>query len=46
MVKPKNGEQMARWFPDAEFVWLENSSHFPQVDSPDVLVEAVSRWCL
>lgn len=46
MVKPANGEQMARWFPEAEFVWLENRSHFPQVDSPDVLVEAISRWCI
>jgi pimeloyl-ACP methyl ester carboxylesterase len=46
MVKPGNGERMARWFPDAEFVWLENSSHFPQVDTPEVLIDAVSRWCL
>ena len=45
MVKPANGEQMARWFPDAEMLWLEESSHFPQVDSPDALVSAVCRWC-
>jgi pimeloyl-ACP methyl ester carboxylesterase len=45
MVSPKNGEQMQRWFPDAEFTWLEESSHFPQVDSPDTLVAELLRWC-
>lgn len=45
VVKPSNGERMARWFPDAEIVWLEESSHFPQVDSPDALVSAILRWC-
>lgn len=45
MVRPENGAQMARWFPDAELVWLERSSHFPQVDTPDELVAIVERRC-
>lgn len=45
MVSPRNGEQMQAWFPDAEFTWLEESSHFPQVDSPDTLVAELLRWC-
>lgn len=45
MVRPSNGERMARLFPRAELVWLEQSSHFPQVDSPDELTRLVERWC-
>ena len=45
MVRPSNGERMSRLFPRAELVWLEQSSHFPQVDTPDDLARLVERWC-
>jgi pimeloyl-ACP methyl ester carboxylesterase len=44
MVSPSNGERMSRLFPRTEMVWLEESSHFPQVDSPDELVRHILRW--
>lgn len=44
MVPPWNGERLARLVPDARMVWLEDSSHFPQVDSPERLVEIIDGW--
>jgi pimeloyl-ACP methyl ester carboxylesterase len=44
MVPPWNGERLARLVPGAQIEWLEDSSHFPQVDSPERLVELVERW--
>lgn len=41
MVKPINGERMSKMFPSAKMIWLEESSHFPQVDSPEKLVEII-----
>jgi pimeloyl-ACP methyl ester carboxylesterase len=37
-VSPDNGERLRELLPDAEFHWLQRSSHFAQVDSPDRLV--------
>jgi len=36
-VSPDNGERLGELLPDAEFHWLEHSSHFAQVDSPERL---------
>ena len=36
-VPPKVGPKLHALVPDAEFHWLERSSHFAQVDSPDRL---------
>jgi pimeloyl-ACP methyl ester carboxylesterase len=38
MVPPKHGEVIADLVPGARFEWLEDSSHFAHVDSPDRLV--------
>ncbi len=34
MVPPKVGEKLAAMIPDARMVWLESTSHFMHVDSP------------
>lgn len=44
MVPPKIGPELHRLVPDAEFHWLENSSHFAHVDSPAPLVELISGF--
>ena len=36
-VSPDNGERLRALLPDAEFHWLQHSSHFAQVDSPERL---------
>lgn len=41
MVHPKNGRVLARHLPDARFVWLDDSSHFAHVDSPQRTLEPV-----
>jgi pimeloyl-ACP methyl ester carboxylesterase len=44
MVPPWNGERLARLVPEAELTWLEDSSHFPQVDAPERFAALVERW--
>jgi pimeloyl-ACP methyl ester carboxylesterase len=39
MVPPRIGQALHALLPGSELVWLERSSHFPQVDSPRELVE-------
>lgn len=41
MVPPRVGERLQTLLPGSELVWLEDSSHFPQVDSPERLLEAM-----
>lgn len=47
MVSPKTGPRLHELVPDAEFRWLEETSHFAQVDTPqqvaDVLIEFLTR---
>ena len=38
-VKPDNGERLRELLADAEYHWIERSSHFAQVDSPERLTE-------
>lgn len=38
MVPPEIGPKLHQLVPDAEFRWLERSSHFAHVDSPDRVV--------
>lgn len=38
-VSPDNGERLRELLPEAELHWLERSSHFAQVDSPERLTE-------
>jgi pimeloyl-ACP methyl ester carboxylesterase len=45
VVKPENGARMSRLFPRAKMHWLQDSSHFPQVDCPERVVEII-RACL
>ena len=41
LVRPANGPRLAKLVKHAELVWLEGSSHFAHVDTPDALVDAV-----
>lgn len=41
MVPPRIGERLHDLMPGSRLVWLEQSSHFPQVDSPDELCETM-----
>ncbi len=44
MVPPKIGERLAALIPDAKLVWLEDSSHFAHVDSPERLLDAIGDF--
>jgi pimeloyl-ACP methyl ester carboxylesterase len=44
MVAPEIGPKLHELIPDAEFHWLENSSHFAQVDSPAPLAELITAF--
>jgi len=44
MVSPKVGERLAKLLPDAPMYWLERSSHFAQVDSPERVAEIVEHF--
>ena len=44
MVPPAVGRRLHRLLPDAELVWLDRSSHFCHVDSPDRVVEIAERF--
>lgn len=39
MVPPRVGERLAELLPDSKIVWLEQSSHFSHVDTPERIVE-------
>lgn len=41
MVPPSTGERLHALLPDAEMVWLDESSHFAHVDTPDAVLDAV-----
>jgi pimeloyl-ACP methyl ester carboxylesterase len=41
LVNPGNGERLRALIPDAKLTWLEESSHFAHVDSPERVVAAV-----
>jgi pimeloyl-ACP methyl ester carboxylesterase len=41
MVSPAIGERLSALIPGSKLVWLEDSSHFAQVDSPERLVEMI-----
>ena len=41
LVKPENGRRLKAAIPAAELIWLEKTSHFAHVDTPDALVDAV-----
>jgi pimeloyl-ACP methyl ester carboxylesterase len=41
MVPPAMGERLRAFLPKAELRWLEESSHFSHVDTPELLLEAV-----
>lgn len=44
VVPPEIGPKLHELIPDAEFHWLENSSHFAHVDSPVPLAELVTGF--
>jgi pimeloyl-ACP methyl ester carboxylesterase len=44
IVSPSVGRRLHALVPDAPIVWLERSSHFAQVDSPDELVQALAEF--
>jgi pimeloyl-ACP methyl ester carboxylesterase len=43
-VSPEVGEKLRALLPDAEFHWLADSSHFAQVDTPDVLTALLTTF--
>ncbi|MFN2611858.1 MAG: alpha/beta fold hydrolase [Solirubrobacterales bacterium] len=44
VVAPENGPKLHGLIPDAELRWLEDSSHFAQVDSPGPLAAMLSDF--
>jgi pimeloyl-ACP methyl ester carboxylesterase len=40
LVRPANGPRLQALVPDADLVWLDDSSHFAHVDTPEALVLA------
>jgi len=44
MVPPKIGPLLHQLIPDAQYRWLEDSSHFAQVDSPGPLAELATDF--
>jgi pimeloyl-ACP methyl ester carboxylesterase len=43
-VPPKVGPKLHALIPDAELHWLQRSSHFAQVDSPDRLAALLTAF--
>ncbi len=41
LVSPSNGEALHKLVPASELVWLDQTSHFAHVDSPERVVEVV-----
>jgi pimeloyl-ACP methyl ester carboxylesterase len=44
MVPPRMGDRLHALVPSAEMHWLEDSSHFAHVDSPERLVPIIERF--
>lgn len=44
MVPPSVGRQLAKLLPDAELVWMEDTSHFMHVDTPEAFLAASVPW--
>jgi pimeloyl-ACP methyl ester carboxylesterase len=44
LVKPENGTRLKELVPDAELVWLDETSHFAHVDTPAAVVREVLRF--
>ena len=44
MVPPSTAERLHALVPDAELVWLDDSSHFAHVDTPGAVLDAVRRF--
>jgi pimeloyl-ACP methyl ester carboxylesterase len=41
LVAPENGDRLGALVPEAKVVWIEQSSHFAHVDTPDRVVDEV-----
>ena len=41
LVAPAHGERLQALIPDADLRWIEQSSHFAHIDTPDQVVTAV-----
>jgi pimeloyl-ACP methyl ester carboxylesterase len=44
LVSPKFGPRYQALLPEAELVWLDDASHFAQVDAPDATVREIVRF--
>jgi pimeloyl-ACP methyl ester carboxylesterase len=44
LVSPKNCEYLAKLVPAAKVAWIDESSHFAHVDTPDAVVTAVTDF--
>ena len=43
-MPPESGGRLASLIPDAERVWLERTSHFAHVDTPEQVLAPVLRF--
>ena len=44
LVRAENGPRLAELIPGAELVWLEDTSHFAHVDTPEPVVREILRF--
>ena len=44
MVPPSFGPRYKCLLPDSKLVWLENTSHFMQVESPELVVDEIKKF--
>ena len=44
LVSPKNCDVLAKLVPAAKVAWIDASSHFAHVDTPDAVVSAVTEF--
>lgn len=44
LVRPENGEKLAQLIPGAELAWMENTSHFAHVDTPELVTGHIERF--
>jgi len=44
LVSPANGERLARLIPGSQLMWMENTSHFAHVDTPELVVHHVLHF--
>lgn len=44
LVAPENGDRLGALLPDAKLVWIDQTSHFAHVDTPEKVLDAVTPF--